>query len=96
MDADPTHQDKSMKILLFALLASATLISAANAVPWVQTYHQECTTSASSLPSPSGSYVDKEGHKWAGFKPDGTPPDSLVSSGPSTTTCVSVPDPMPA
>lgn len=77
-----------MYIKLCALLAAgafaclAVTPAVADAVPTTI-----CTTNDKGGEPPSGSYVDANGRKWAGFKPDGTPPDSLTANY-GETTCV--------
>lgn len=74
------------RLLLAAALATSAFalpLSPAMALP--QTV---CTTySEDDTEAPSGVYVDQQGRRWVGFKPDGSAPDSLVASGGSTTIC---------
>lgn len=76
-----------MKILIGSLLASAAclaFVGQAAAQP-SQHYETVCTSSDTSYDPPSGTYVAPDGTRWAGFKPDGSVPDSLVGHGNSIT-----------
>jgi len=81
-----------MKSLSIAVLAAAAVafcsIGPASALPPAET--TTCTTTTLSNEVPSGTYVDSHGTKWAGYKSNGMPPDSLSSGGGNETTCVTV------
>lgn len=80
-----------MKILTASLLASAACIAfvgPASAVP-SQHYETVCSTNDTAYDPPSGVYVAPDGTRWAGYKPDGGVPNSLVGHS-SSETCVQV------
>lgn len=79
-----------MKFLLSAL-AAATVLSASSvafATP-ATTTTTVCTSASRNADVPSGTYTDAGGHKWAGFKANGMPPDSL-SSDSSSLSCTTI------
>lgn len=80
-----------MKLLVATALASTVLLTfissaGANGAPHYETV---CSTTQSAYDPPSGVYVAPDGTRWAGFKPNGSVPESLVG-GSSSTTCIQV------
>lgn len=73
-----------MKTLISAALTSAAISLCLIAPASAMSGHYEtvCTSSTTSE-TPSGTYESSSGTKWAGFKTDGSVPDSLVSGGNS-------------
>ncbi|WP_395820540.1 hypothetical protein [Devosia sp.] len=71
---------------LLSLVFAATALSFAVAGTASAAVVTTCTTvNGSASEAPVSYYLDKNGHKWVGFKPDGSPPDSQAPSVGSTT-----------
>jgi hypothetical protein len=76
-----------------AILASAfslALAAPALALPPQVTYETVCTSTSNGGEVPMGVQADSNGRKWAGYKANGMPPDSLSSGGSTSTSCVEV------
>lgn len=80
-----------MKPLAVSVLASAACLAFVGPVFAAPSQHYEtvCSSNDTSYDPPSGVYVAPDGTRWAGFKPDGHVPDSLVGHS-SSEVCVQV------
>lgn len=77
-----------MKKLLAAAACVAAILAPVSSTMAAATPLWVCTSySRGDADIPSGWYIDEHGRRWMGFTVNGRPPESLVASGSSSTSC---------